>query len=184
MYNASSEDFIPASCHYDPYTLLTKNGELLQTFQINGVNSEKISKSLFNLRKMVREAVKSNIECRNFAFWIHTIRRKTNLDDNTEYNGYFSANIHDLWRRKNFWDDKFVNRLYITVVHDSPAMKIRDLSSLTNSLSRDVIANFEENFHENACKKLTKTVDSMLESLSDYGATKLGIREEEGVFFF
>ena len=65
MYNASSEDFIPASCHYDPHTLLTKNGELLQTFQINGVNSEMISKSLFNLRKMVREAVKSNIESRN-----------------------------------------------------------------------------------------------------------------------
>jgi type IV secretion system protein VirB4 len=44
LYNASSEDFIPVACHYDYNSLLTKNGELLQTFQINGINSEKISK--------------------------------------------------------------------------------------------------------------------------------------------
>jgi len=41
LYNALSEDFVPIACHYDKNTLLTKNGELLQIFQINGINSEK-----------------------------------------------------------------------------------------------------------------------------------------------
>lgn len=43
LYNKASEDFVPVACHYDEYTLLTKNGELLQTIQINGIHSEKIT---------------------------------------------------------------------------------------------------------------------------------------------
>lgn len=182
-YNASSGDFIPLACHYDPYTLLTKNGELVQTFQINGINSEVISKTLYDLRAMVRKAVKSHVDSHNFAFWIHTIRKKVNLDDEAEYNRYFSANIHDLWQRKNFWQDKFVNTLYISVVHDSPALKIKDFNSMVNSLSRTVVDKFDSNFHKSACKHLTKVVDNMIESLNDFGAERIGIREEEGIMY-
>lgn len=175
-YNASSEDFIPVACHYDQHTLLTKNGELIQTFQINGINSEKISKTLFNLRKVVRQALKENIKDTNYAIWIHTIRRKANLDDPSPYHSFFSANIHEIWAKKNYWHDKYVNRLYISVVHSAPSMQIKDFNSLVNSLSSDVIANFEENFHAASVKALTSVVDSMLDSLSEFGARKLGIK--------
>lgn len=182
-YNASSGDFIPLACHYDPHTLLTKNGELIQTFQINGINSETISKTLYDLRSMVRKTVKSNVDSYNFAFWIHTIRKKVNLDDDTEYNSYFSANVHDLWQRKNFWQDKFVNTLYITVVHDSCALKVNDFNTMMNSLSKNTIVNFEDDFHQKACNHLTQVVDRMLEELSEFGASKLGIREQEGKIY-
>lgn len=182
-YNASSDDFIPSACHYDPYTLITKNGELIQTFQINGINSEVISKSLFDLREMVRKAIRTNVDSYNFAFWIHTIRKKVNLDDDTEYNGYFSANIHDLWQRKNFWQDKFVNTLYVTVVHNGPTLEVRDFNSLMSSLSRKTIANYESQFHKTALDHLTKLVDKIVDSLGEFGAVKLGIREEEGMLY-
>ncbi len=73
LYNALSEDFIPIACHYDKNTLLTKNGELLQILQINGINSERISKQLSNLRGVVRSAIRNNVEGDKLAFWIHTI---------------------------------------------------------------------------------------------------------------
>lgn len=44
LYNDASEDFIPIACHYDENTLLTKNGELIQIIQINGINAEHVSK--------------------------------------------------------------------------------------------------------------------------------------------
>ena len=89
LFNSSSEDFVPIACHYDEHTLLTKNGEMLQIIQINGINSEKISKDLFNLREVVRKSIRDTIDCSKFAFWIHTIRRKADLDDTTEYNNFF-----------------------------------------------------------------------------------------------
>ena len=101
LFNSTSEDFIPIACHYDENTMLTKNGELLQTIEINGIHSEKISKDLFNLRTIVRKSIAESTDCTKFAFWVHTIRRKADFDDPTEYPGFLTANVHDIWRRKN-----------------------------------------------------------------------------------
>lgn len=178
LFNNTAEDFIPIACHYDKDTLLTKNGELIQTLQINGINSEKISNKLFNLREMVRNAIKKNVNSGNFAFWIHTVRRKTNLDDTTLYNKLLPANIHSLWQRKNYWDDKFVNTLYISIIHDSASIKVRNLNSLVNSLSFKVIADFHDKYLENALKELNDATNRILLDLEEFGAVKLGIRFE------
>ncbi len=179
LYNNSAEDFIPIACHYDENTLITKNGELLQIIQINGINAENISAKLFDLREVVRNALKKNVQSNNFAFWIHTIRRKTDLDDPTPYNKLLPANIHDLWRRKNYWDDKFVNTLYISVVYDGAEVKIKNFKSYTNSLFYNVIADFQNKYLEGAFKQLSDTVDAILSDLQDFGAVKLGITFKE-----
>lgn len=174
--NTSSSDFIPAACHFDKHTLITKNGELIQTLQVHGLNSENISNQLFNLRQVVREAISNAIINHKYAFWIHTIRRKANLDDPAKYNSYFCQNIHDIWKNKNYWDDKFVNTLYITIIHEAPVLKLTNYNSLVNSLSSQIVTKFEDKFLDQAISELTQTTDIILEKLSEYGASKLGIR--------
>ncbi len=179
VYNDSSEDFIPVACHYDENTLLTKNGELLQIFQINGINSEKISDKLFSLRDVVRSAINKDVEGGSkIAFWIHTIRRKANLDDSAPYNNLLSANIHEIWKKKNYWHDKFVNCLYVTVIYDAPELKLKNFNSLVNSLSANTIVSFEINYFAKAAQMLNQTVDKLIVDLEEYGAEKLGIRIE------
>ena len=177
-YNTTSKDFIPVACHYNENTLITKNGELLQTIQINGVNSEKISKDLFNLREVVRESISKSVNGSKYAFWIHTIRRKTNLDDDADYYNIFAANMHDIWNRKNYWYDKFVNRLYITIVHSAPKLQLKGFNSLINSLSTKTITSFHDKFFIKAVDELNETVNSMMLTLNEYGAQKLGIKIE------
>jgi type IV secretion system protein VirB4 len=183
LYNKTSEDFIPAVCHYDHHTLLTKNGELLQTIQIDGLHSKKISPNLSNLRTVVREAIKGATNHEKFAFWIHTIRRKDNLDDNEGYEKLLSANIHDIWRRENYWDDKFVNCLYITIVHGGPEVKVTNLSSWLNSLSTKTISDFEEKYFVLSHQELDQTTSEILNTLKEYGAHRLEIYEEDGIYY-
>ncbi|MCC8417404.1 MAG: VirB4 family type IV secretion/conjugal transfer ATPase [Rickettsia endosymbiont of Bryobia graminum] len=178
LFNNSAEDFIPIACHYDSNTLLTKNGELLQIIQINGINSENISDQLFDLRKIVRNAIKTNTKNKNFAFWIHTVRRKTNLDDPTPYKKLLPANIHNLWQQKNYWDDKFVNTLYISIVYDSAALKIKNFGTFLTSLSFKKVTDFQNKYLESSIGILTNTVNSILSDLQEFGAVKLGIRFE------
>ncbi|RYE06609.1 MAG: VirB4 family type IV secretion/conjugal transfer ATPase [Rickettsiaceae bacterium] len=175
LYNSASEDFIPVACHYDEQTLLTKNGELIQTIQINGINSEKVSAKLFNLREMVRNAIRNNVNDDNFAFWIHTVRRKIDLDDPASYSKILPANIHKLWREKNYWHDKFVNTLYISIIYDSAAMKITNFKSFINSLFSNVLINFQNKYLVDAHQKLNTVANNILEYLTEYGAVKLGI---------
>ena len=183
LYNASSENFIPIACHYDHYTMLTKNGQLVQTFQINGINSEKISKKLFNLREIVRQAIRENVHNDKVVFWVHTRRGKGILEYKTPYSNLLAANIQDIGRKKNYWHDKFVNCLYVTVVYGAPELKLKNYNSLINSLSPDIITNFETSYFAKAANTLGATVDKLVLALAEYGAVKLGIRiEDTGCF--
>lgn len=180
LYNNLSEYFIPVACHYDANTLLTKNGQLIQIIQINGISSENVSEKLFNLRQIVREAIQLNVKDDNFAFWIHTIRRKTNLDDNSPYNKLLSANIHNIWCNKNYWNDKFVNTLYISIVYAAPQMKIKSSDSFLSSLLYKSIVSLHEKYYVTAFNELNTTVDNILKHLSEYGAKRLTIRFQDG----
>ena len=174
-YNATSEHFIPIACHYDQNTMLTKNGELLQIIQIQGINAENISAKLSDLRKILRQALENNIKDKNFALWIHTIRRKANLDDGAQYDNFLSANIHEMWASKNHLRAKYVNRLYISIIHNAHTLKIDNSSSFINSLLPKTIINLEKKNLSSAHAKLKDTVDNILNDLSEYGAKKLGI---------
>ncbi|MFY9589358.1 VirB4 family type IV secretion/conjugal transfer ATPase [Rickettsia endosymbiont of Halotydeus destructor] len=175
IYNNNAEDFIPIACHYNENTLLTKDGKLLQIIQVNGLNSEKISDKLFNLREIVRSSIKKNITNHDFAFWIHTVREKQDLDDPTLYKKLLAANIHELWQKKNYWHDKFVNTLYISIVYDSTEIKVSNFNSWVNSLSSKLIVDFENKYLDSAFQKLNNVADNILGDLQEFGAEKLGI---------
>ena len=72
--------FIPYACHYDSNTILTKNGELLQTIKIVGFTYETLGGSSLSLRDTVRKAVLERVKSSNFALYFHTVRRKHSLD--------------------------------------------------------------------------------------------------------
>lgn len=183
LYNSASANYIPIACHYNEHTLLTKNGELLQIIQINGLNSEKISDKLFNLREVLRKAIKNNINSDKFSFWIHTVRRKTNLDDPLGYDKLLSANIHDLWCKKNYWRDKFVNTLYISIVYDAAIVKIKNIDSFSSSLDFKLLQDFQRKYLDNGLKQLELTTNNILSDIAEYGAEKLGIRFEKDEVF-
>jgi type IV secretion system protein VirB4 len=66
----------------------------------------------------------------------------------------------------------------ITVIHDSPELKIKNFNSLINSLYANTIGNFETNYFAKAVQVLNKTVNKLILDLEEYGAKKLGIRIE------
>lgn len=183
LYRSKSSGFIPIACHYDANTLLTKSGQLLQIFQINGIAAEKISDKLFDLRHQVRAAISNNIEDDRFAFWLHTIRRRTNLDDLTNYGNKFSANLHDNWQQKNYWRDKFVNTLYVCVIYAGPPEGINELSAFKSAASPKSIINSLDEFLKEASVALTSAVDNIIQSLAEFGAAKLGIYLKNGEYY-
>lgn len=182
-YTYNSHDFIPIACHYDQNTLLTKNGELIQIIQVNGIYSQVVRNDLVNLRRIIRETIKKNINSDAFAFWIHTIRRKENLDDPSPYPDLFSANVHNIWRDKNYWDDKFINTLYISIVYHKPNIQISSIQAFMNSLSNEALDKFHNDYFAKAVKLLHEAVDNILQDLDFFGVRRLGVAQEEDESF-
>ncbi len=183
IYNYNAPNFIPIACHYNEHTLLTKDGKLLQLIKVDGISSEKISDNIQNLREIIRASVKKHTNSYDFTYWIHTIRERHNLDDPTPYKKLLPAHIHALWQRKNHWNDKYVNTLYISIVHDAAKIKIKNFASLINSLSTKLIVDFENKYLESSFQKLESLANNILNDLSAFDAEKLGITfENENTF--
>jgi hypothetical protein len=114
---SESKNFIPLACFYDENTVLTKNGELLQTIKFSNFTHDETKEDSFDLRRVIRESLLKNLKSRDFSFWIHTIRREKNIEwsdlkqkDSLEYA------LHKYWRKECKFDGAFVNEVYLTVL--------------------------------------------------------------------
>ena len=176
LYNDNAHDFIPVVCHYDASTLLTKNGNLVQTIEITGIDSEVISNKLGSLRKSIKESLSKNICHPNIACWMHTIRHETDLDDHTPYNNKFAADLHDNWVTKNRLRSRFVNTLYISIVSRPKGFYVGNLDNIINASFLDAISHTHYTHLDKSANHLTGIVNSIMTDLADYVPKKLSIR--------
>ncbi len=176
-------DFIPYACHYDPGTILTKNGELLQVIKVTGFSKEVNSANDLELRSMVRKAIFENIKSDDFALWIHTVRRKKNLDPGGVFSSGFAGGLNKSWRSKNKLDEMYVNEVYVSVIRDSASVKLSKGGNFLRSMFFLTLKSHHEKFLESTHKELSAVVDGMLATLKPFGAQKLTVVEHEGVFY-
>ena len=177
------EDFIPYVCHYDPNTILTKNGELMQIIRITGFNSDSVISRMISLREAVRDAVSDYAHENKFAFWFHTIRRKKNIVPAGKFDDFFSNKINEEWVSENGWDNQYVNEFYITIIIEGLDTSIGNFDSFLRSFSYLSTKSFHHKFLEEHLKKLKQIVTKILTEVEDYGAKILGIRELEGILY-
>lgn len=176
LYNKNARDFIPVACHYDPSTLLTKNGNLVQTIEITGIDSEVISNKLGSLRQSIKDSLIKNICHPNIACWLHTVRHEVDLDDHTPYENKFSGDLHDQWVTKNSLRSRFVNSLYISIVSKPRGFYIGHLDNVVDASFLDSISNLHTTHLDKSLKQLTGIVDGIIHDLTDYLPHKLSIR--------
>jgi type IV secretion system protein VirB4 len=178
LLESPAPNFIPYACHYDKKTILTKNGELLQTIKIVGFTFEKLGGVSSTLREVVREAVEKHIQTSDFALCFNTIRKKKNLDPNPKFQSFFSNKLHEKWVDKNKWHDKYINELHITIIRGGVDLKVSALTALAN-LGYSRIKSFHDQELVKASKQLDQVVDNLLDSLSSYGAERLELVYDE-----
>lgn len=176
-------EFIPYACHFDGETLLTKNGELMQTIKIVGFSFESIDSEAADLRETIRSAIGAGLNSTSFAVWFHTIRRRKNLSPGGDYQEYFPRVAHEAWNHHNDWRHKYINELFITVVRDGETSSLKSPVRFVRSLviTRDM-ASREDHLRE-MHEELNAATGRMLEKLKVFGARKLSVFSDKGVYY-
>jgi type IV secretion system protein VirB4 len=183
VFSQLNPNFIPYACHYDKNSIITKNGELIQIIKLVGFSHEMLGNNFVEIREIVRNAIKDNIKSDKLSLCFHTIRTKKNIDPVGIYKNQFSREAHAAWNRKNYWDDKYINELYITVMHVGQSLDIKDYSSIVKSLSYSSVKNTHNKFLAEASVTLDKVTSGIESKLAMYGAHKLQInKNKDGVF--
>jgi type IV secretion system protein VirB4 len=177
------EDFIPYVCHFDPNTILTKNGELLQIIRVTGFSNNTIASELVSLRDSVRDAITDNVKDNKVAFWFSTIRRRKNITPKGEFKDSFSQKVNETWVNLNKWDDQYVNELYITIITEGFDSSIVNLNAFMRSFSYMSTRLLHKKFLQDAHKKLSVISSEIISDIAEYGAKLLGIKEWEGILY-
>lgn len=177
------EDFIPYVCHYDPSTILTKNGELLQVIRIDGFGKNSAIAELISLRDAVRDAVIDHIKDNKFALWFNIIRRKKSVVPSGNFTDFLSQKLDKIWTEENRWNEQYINELYITIITEGLDSSIINFQSFLRSLSYSGTKSAHETFLKSSHKKLSEVSEKIFKDLREYGAKMLGIKEWEGVLY-
>lgn len=177
------QDFIPYVCHYDPTTILTKNGELLQVIRITGFNNDSIISEMISLRDAVRDSITDNVKDNKVAFWFNTIRRRKNIKPKGEFSEFFAKKVDEVWDAENSWSDQYVNELYVTVIVEGLDTSIVNVNAFLRSFSYFTTRSLHHKHLENAHQKLTSLVSNIMLDIEEYGARLLGIKEWQGVLY-
>lgn len=177
------ENFVPYVCHFDPNTIITKNGELLQIIRITGFSNNSAAKELISLRESVRDAVVDNVKDNKVAFWFNTIRRKKDISPRGNFKDFFSQQVNQAWIKENKWDDQFVNELYITIIVEGLDTSIVNLNAFMRSFSYMTTRTLHHKFLQEAHKKLTQLAAKVVAQTEEYGAKLLGIAEWDGILY-
>jgi type IV secretion system protein VirB4 len=183
LHEVPMPEYIPYACHYDGKTLLTKNGELMQVIKITGFSSETIGKIKITLREAVRRSIDEGIPSSDIALWLHTLRKRTSLSPGGEYAHNFASMLHVAWEGRHQWEHKFVNTLYLSVIHDGQSLKLGKPADFLKSLYAGALKRSHDAYLKEAFQKLDGIVSQMLRSLESFGAERLTLYQQDGVAY-
>lgn len=175
--------FIPFVCHYNPNTILTKNGELVKIIRITGFGDESMMSQVSSMRDNIRSAIVNHIPNKQYAFWFHTIRRKKDINPKGNFDEFFPNQLDKEWNQKNNWSSQYVNELYITIIAEGLDTSIANSKSFFRSFSQKITASLHHEYLEESNKKLTKIVNNILADIEEYGAELLGLKEDNGILY-
>lgn len=163
-------EFIPYYCHYNPHTILTKNGELLQTIRIvtntRGLNYESGTDASTIVREVIRSAITRHIKDDSMAIWLHTIRKRQNIRYKGTFKEPLAARVHERWQQMHRWKYQYYNEIYVTLLHEGQSSLLTDTDHFRNLIFSGRNRQYRNAFLDRAAGELDAVIASMLDSIN------------------
>lgn len=174
-------DFVPYACLFDPSTIATKDGELVQTIKITGLGYETASEG--DLRSAVRRIIRQAIPDTSYAIWLHTLRRKQPAMARTHFPDPFSGKIDESWRASQPSTITYNNELYITIVRASAATSLRNLHVFKQSLFGRHDRTIRRDEMVRGLSEINAITKRILDDLRTFGARLLTTVARGGIYY-
>lgn len=179
-------EFIPYYTHFNPHTLMTKDGELVQVIKIDGNARGEPNENMDGIHETIRDAIRDVLShtdvTEKVAFWLHTIRRRRPLQFSASFPDDFSGYVNGKWEKtthqaKSF-EHSYYNEVYITFMHDAQVAPFIDKQHLKDTIFPERNRKFRNEYLDNLQIKMDAIGASILERLaSQCHAKRLGLVE-------
>jgi len=115
---------LPYVRHVDDVTIETRDGLLMRTIRIGGLQFETADTDEINYRTDLRDAMLKAIGSSRFAIYHHVVRRRADAVLDGQFADVFSRTLDGRWRERLAARKMYVNELFLTLVHRPAAGRI------------------------------------------------------------
>ena len=170
------EDRIPVACHYNPDTLLSKDGHLIQIIEVSGFSEGTfIEGKQEDIRQAVKDIIHESIPGYDYSVHINTIRSRKSLVPKGQLPFGVASDINNLWIKKNNWNRQLTNTLYITIIRQGLNFNVLNPANFIQALIPGQVTRTHIKFFEKASLELTQITNKIIGGLSNFGARKLNM---------
>ena len=187
--DVEESEFVPYSCLYDPRTIITKNGELMQTIRISGKPRSflECAEDNNNLRATLRASIKKHIPSDSYALWFHTIRREINYSlpkpTHTHDTNDIGVRLHDAWEQHHHFSRQYINEVYVSIVREGQDSDKISIQDFIRGIFPSQDIKWRNNFLDTIFVEISTVTENLCKSLQEYDAKILGIYELNGEYY-
>ncbi|MDR1498692.1 MAG: hypothetical protein LBS34_00185 [Rickettsiales bacterium] len=182
--NSVDSELVPYSCYYNDKTIITKNGELLQTVKIRSFVTNPSKESFYTLRDDLNETFRKNTKTDNLSFWFQVVRKPVDVvPQNQEYDNYTAKIVMEKWNNYYGWNSQFANEIYITIVISPEENKVSKSINFIKAINFSLLKKTKLKEFARAEEILSNTTNAILRDLSKYGAKLLKIVNIDGIYY-
>jgi type IV secretion system protein VirB4 len=182
--NYVNPELIPYACYYDDKTILTKNGELLQTIKISSFITNSSKKSFYMLRDEINKTFVKNSKNDNLSFWFQTVRKPVDATpQEQEYTNYVSDMMIKKWNSHYKWDEQYANEIYITIILATGNNRMSKSFDFIRAINFSLLKRSKLKEFETAHKLLSTVTNNIIKDLDDYNARYLIIKKINDVYY-
>ena len=109
--------FIPYSNHVSPTTLVTKAGDYLRIWKVEGITHETTDADDLQVRLDQLNTILRGIATSNIAVWTHNVRRKVSDRLESSFDDTFSRELDSKYYARLSGHRMMANELYLTIVY-------------------------------------------------------------------
>ncbi|MFM9428032.1 type IV secretion system protein VirB4 [Variovorax sp. GrIS 2.14] len=169
---------LPYSQQIDDHTVVTYEGDLTQTIEVQGLPFETIGhKELDNLNQQWFSAMNNLARSPNVAFWSHLERRRVRFDlSGIDYDNDLSTEFARQYAAKFDGEQQFVNRLFVSPVYRLAGNKADRASIRFSKRSSEGMTDLRLRARD----ELSKLAAQLMASLKRYHPRRLGTYSNQG----
>ena len=175
MFNpdATISSFIPLSTHVSPTVLKTTDGDFLMTWRLEGLpfvgRDEWDLEHRHNTFNRMLQTLRAP-DFANVAFWIHDVRTRRKLHDQSQFAQAFNQQMSDTYFNALSSQKLMQNELYLTLIYRAP-------TSDKNAVKKNANVAQLETAQSYGIAKVNELAGNVEAVLKDYAPYRLGMYE-------
>jgi len=175
-------EFIPYYCHYNPHTLLTKNGEVMQVIKITtnlaGLEYESSTDASSIVREAIRQAIAEHVDTDKIALWFHTVRKRKPIRYRGKFKEQCASDVREEWQRLHHWKYQYYNEIYVSLLYDGQHSMMLDTNNLKDIMLSKRNRYFRNAYIDVAYEELDRIVQAVTASIAqNFNVARLSVVE-------